>query len=185
MTGRTSVNARSGGNRRRTLLLRELARALACLLAAPLHRRQAVAKQRFGCGKIHVARRVQINEADALGEDQGWNHCRNCHQEAAANGSGDRIAVTAAAAHHGPHQAHHACPGAIAAEHAQTMTYWNALSPAQQAQVEADALAGADAPLQESYRRSRGTPLEAMARRLIREERIKRLLGLAAAALVP
>jgi hypothetical protein len=72
-----------------------------------------------------------------------------------------------------------------AAEHAQVMTYWNALGPAEQARLEADALAGADASLQESYRGSRGTPLEPMARRLIREEHIKRLLGLAEASLVP
>lgn len=71
-----------------------------------------------------------------------------------------------------------------AAEHAQVTKYWNALGPAEQARLEADALAGADPSLQESYRASRGTPLEPMARRLIREDHIKRLLGLAAASLV-
>ena len=65
-----------------------------------------------------------------------------------------------------------------AAEHAQVTKYWNALGPAEQAQLEADAQAQADPSLRESYRTSRGTPLEAMARRLIREDHIKRLLGL-------
>jgi hypothetical protein len=65
-----------------------------------------------------------------------------------------------------------------AAEHTQITTFWNALSPAEQTQLEADALAQADPSLRESYHTSRGTPLEAMARRLIREDHIKRRLGL-------
>jgi hypothetical protein len=72
-----------------------------------------------------------------------------------------------------------------AAEHARIAKYWDALDPAAQARLEADALAGADPSLRESYHASRGTPLEPMARRLIREDHIRRLLGLAGAAPAP
>lgn len=65
-----------------------------------------------------------------------------------------------------------------AADRARITSFWEAMGPAEQAQFEADALAQASEPLLASHRDTQGTPLEVLARRLIREAHIRKLLGL-------
>lgn len=72
----------------------------------------------------------------------------------------------------------------LAAERSQIAAYWEGLGPHEQGRLESEALAQADPALAESLSTSQGTPLESMARRLIRETHIRRLLGLSAAEAV-
>ncbi|QDV39342.1 replication initiator protein A [Tautonia plasticadhaerens] len=69
----------------------------------------------------------------------------------------------------------------LAAERSKVAAYWEGLGPVERAALESEALEQADAALAESLLTSCGTPLESMARRLIREAHIRRLLGLPAA----
>lgn len=64
-----------------------------------------------------------------------------------------------------------------AAEQARIVKYWDSLSLAEQEKLEAEALAQAEESLSDSYRKSKGNPLEGTFRRIIREAHIKRLLA--------